>query len=96
MSLDGDITVDPKKAYIAFKGKTNICDLEIQKSNIKVAINLNVGQLDDPFKIATVMKYENGKPIGHLGNGDFQVVVDKPDMIDKLLFLIKQSYAING
>ena len=96
LSLDGDIAVEPKKFYIAFKGKTNICDLEIQKSAIKVAINLNIGQIDDPFKIATVMVYEDGKPKGHLGNGDFQVMVNNAEMIDKLMYLVKQSYKKNG
>ena len=38
--------------YIAFKGtKTNICDLELFKSNIKVLINLNKGQIETHLKL---------------------------------------------
>ncbi len=96
LELDGDIVVEPKKFYIAFKGKTNICDLEIQKSNVKVLINLPVGKIDDPFKIAKVMKTSDGNRIGHHGNGDYQVVVDNTEVVDKLIYLIKQSYKING
>lgn len=97
LSLDADIQIEPKKLYIAFKGtKTNICDLELFKSNIKVLINLNVGQIEDPFKIAKVMKYNDGSRIGHHGNGDYQVIVEDENIVDKLMFLIKQSYKVNG
>ena len=96
LELDGNIVVEPKKFYIAFKGKTNICDLEVQKSNIKVLINLSIGNIEDPFKIAKVMKNDDGTKIGHHGNGDFQVIVDNNEIIDKLIYLIKQSYKING
>ena len=83
--------------YIAFKGtKTNICDLELFKSNIKVLINLNIGQIEDSFKIAKVTKYDNGSKIGHHGNGDYQVTVENENSIDKLMIFIKQSYKING
>lgn len=94
--IDGDITIEPKKEYIAFKGTTNICDVEFYKNCLKVLINLNIGQLNDPFKIARVMKKEDGKKIGHHGNGDYQVVVEKEEIIDQLIYLIKQSYKING
>ena len=97
LELDGNIQIEPKKFYIAFKGsKTNICDIELQKSNIKVIVNLVVGQIEDPFKIAKLMKYDDGSKIGHHGNGDYQIIVNDVDSIDKLMYLIKQSYKING
>lgn len=82
--------------YIAFKGaKTNICDLEPFKSNIKVLINLNIGQIEGLFKIAKVMKYDDGSKIGHHGNGDYQVTAENEDNIDKLMILIKRFCKIN-
>lgn len=42
------------------------------------------------------MRYDDGSKIGHHGNGDYQVTVENEDIIDKLMFLIKQSYKING
>ena len=96
LEIDGNITIDPKKFYIAFKGKTNICDLEIYKSKIKVFINLTSGNIDDRYKIAKSMKYDDGTNIGHHGNGDYQVIVEDEDIVDKLMLLIKQSYNING
>lgn len=66
------------------------------KKDIKVLINLDIGQIDGSFKIAKVMKYDDGSKIGHHGNGDYQVNVENEDIIDKLKLLIKRSYKING
>lgn len=94
--IDEDITIDPKKIYIAFKGTTNICDVKISHKNLKVYINLKAGNLDDPFGIAKILRKEDGEKINHNGNGDYCVDFDKNTDIDKLMFLIKQSYKQNG
>lgn len=96
LEVDGNIAIDPKKSYIAFKGKTNICDVELFNSGIKVWINLSLGQMEDPFQMTKAMLHEDGSRIGHHGNGDFQATIKDENQIDKLLFLIKQSYEING
>lgn len=83
------------------KDKTDFNDLKVGlvskevKKEIKVLINLNVGQIEGPFKIAKVMKYDDGSKIRHHGNGDYQVTVENEEIIDKLMFLIKQSCKIN-
>ena len=94
--IDEDITIDPKKFYIAFKGITNICDIQFGTKKLKVYINLKAGKLDDPFGIAKILIKDDGEKIGHNGNGDYCVVFDKNIDIDKLMFLIKQSYKQNG
>lgn len=96
LDIDGDISIEPKKEYIAFKGTTNICDLEFYKNSIKVMVNLAEGYIHDPFNISRLMKTEDGKKIGHHGNGDYQVVVENEEVIDQLIYLIKQSYKVNG
>jgi predicted transport protein len=86
----GDIKVDPKKLYIAFKGKTNICDIVVLKKEIKVFLNLKVGQLKDPDGFAKIVE-----KIGHWGNGDFQVTISDEDSFDYLMILIRQSFREN-
>lgn len=84
------------------KDKTDFIDLKLGleskevKKEIKVLINLNIGQIEDLFKIAKVMKYDDGSKIGHDGNGDYQVTMGNENNIDKIMFLIKQSHKING
>ncbi len=90
MSL-GDIRVEPKKLYIAFKGKTNICDVVLSKSQVKVFINLKAGMLRDDLKKARVVK-----DIGHWGNGDYEIILKDSEDIEYTMALIRQSYRENG
>ncbi len=86
----GDIELVPKKKYIAFIGSTNIADIRIQRSSIKIWINLKLGKLDDPKNIA-----RNVSKIGHWGNGDYEIGISDDDNLEYVLSLIKQSYNIN-
>ena len=87
----GDIRVDSKKLYIAFKGKCNICDVVIKKRHIFVYINLKEGCLNDPQGEAQMIK-----DIGHWGNGDYRMLIDGEEKIDYLMTLIRQSYKVNS
>ena len=89
LELD-DIDLDIKKVYIAFKGKTNICDVEIFKNKLKVNLNVKKGNLNDPLKIA-----EDIANKGHWGNGDYRVEIFNEEDIDNVIPLIKQSLKIN-
>ena len=87
----GDIKIDPKKLYVAFKGKSNVCDIVIKKGHLSVYLNLKEGQLNDPQGNAQMIKN-----IGHWGNGDYRAWIDSEESIDYLMTLIRQSYKING
>ena len=87
----GDIDIDVKKMYIAFKGRTNIADVSLQKNRIKIFINMKKGTLKDPYKLAIDMS-----KTGHWGNGDYCVDVDKEDDIGAVIPLIRQSIKENG
>lgn len=86
----GDIDIDVKKAYIAFKGRRNIVDIVFHQKKLGLFINLKKGILVDPMNIAMDMSNS-----GHLGNGDYCVEMTKMDDIDKVIPLIKQSLEIN-
>ncbi|MBQ3501844.1 MAG: hypothetical protein IJA70_10500 [Oscillospiraceae bacterium] len=86
----GNVKIAPKKLYIAFKGKTNVCDIVTMKNQLKVFINLKEGQLKDPFKMARLIKN-----VGHWGNGDYEMIVKDEETLNYTMSLIKQSYEIN-
>jgi len=86
----GDIELRPKKKYLAFIGSTNIVDIRIQRSALKLWINLKNGELDDPKKIA-----RNVSNIGHWGNGDYEISISDDENIEYILSLIKKSYKQN-
>lgn len=89
LELD-DIDVVSKKLYIAFKGTRNIVDIELYKNKIKMYINMKKGTLEDPLNIT-----KDISNIGHWGNGDYCLFIDKRDDIDNVVPLIKQSVSFN-
>lgn len=84
------LTVTPRKQYIAFKATTNVVDVELQKAQIKVSINMRSGELIDPLNLANDVSH-----IGHWGNGDYLCYIRSHDDIDKVMPLIEQSYEKN-
>ncbi len=89
LELD-DIDVEAKKLYIAFKGIRNIADIELHKNKLKIYINMKRGSLNDPLKLT-----KDISGIGHWGNGDYCIIIDKKDDIDNVIPLIKQSLKVN-
>ena len=89
LELD-DIDVEAKKLYIAFKGIRNIADIELHKNKLKIYINMKKGALNDPLKLT-----KDISGIGHWGNGDYCIIIDKKDDIDNVIPLIKQSLKVN-
>lgn len=89
LELD-DIDVEAKKLYIAFKGIRNIADIELHKNKLKIYINMKRGSINDPLKLT-----KDISGIGHWGNGDYCIIIDKKDDIDNVIPLIKQSLKVN-
>ena len=89
LELD-DIDIDVKKVYIAFKGRTNIIDVELFQKNICVTINVKQGCLNDQTHIS-----EDVSNKGHRGNGDYRVFLKNEQDIDNIMPLIKQSLKYN-
>ncbi len=89
LELD-DIDIEIKKYYIAFKGRTNIVDIEVTKNKLKIDINMRKGMLQDLLSIT-----EDISEIGHWGNGDYRVTINNFNDIDSLMPLIKQSLKVN-
>jgi predicted transport protein len=91
----GDVDIDVKKIYIAFKGRRNITDVKFLKNSLEVSINVKLGSIIDPSNILKKYYYDDGKPIGHNGNGDYYYMVTKKEDVDLIVPFIKQSYNIN-
>jgi len=92
-SLDQNIIEEAKAKYIAYKTSTNFVDIVIKQYGLKIFLNVKSGQLNDPQKLARDLA--KPKPIGHWGNGDYEVKVEKTKEADAVYALIKQSYDLN-
>lgn len=86
----GDVVIEPKKLYVAFKRNTNFCDVLFRKNKLVVFINMTKGSLIDSENIC-----EDISSKGHWGNGDYSVSINSEMEIDSLMKLIEQSYKNN-
>lgn len=87
LSLD-NLEITPVKQYIGFKlNKRIITDFEVQKSKLKLRINLKIGMLDDPKGL-----FRDVSNLGHFGVGDYEAAIDTDSDLDYLMSLIKISY----
>ncbi|GAB7307137.1 DUF5655 domain-containing protein [Enterococcus gallinarum] len=87
LTWDNDIKVKAVKHYNSFKLKRNIVDIQIQKSSLKIWINLKSGELNDSRNLA-----RDVSKIGHWGNGDYEVIMKNNQEIEYIASLIKQSW----
>lgn len=86
LNLAEDIEVVPKKTTVAFKKRKSITDVIVQKKALKFVINVKMGQLDDPKRLAVDLQ-----STGHWGNGDYQVQVSDDRNLEYIMSLIKQA-----
>ncbi|SMG16592.1 Predicted transport protein [Marivirga sericea] len=83
-----EVEINPVKQYIGFKvGKKIFCDLEIQKKQLKMRINLKQGDLDDHKEM-----FRDVSNVGHWGLGHYEALIVPDTDLDYLMSLIKQSY----
>jgi predicted transport protein len=89
LNLD-NLDVKPKKLYIAFTSTFNVVDICIQRSGLKMWLNLAKGQLNDPKGIC-----RDVSSTGHWGNGDYEITMQTDEDLEYILSLIKQSIIMN-
>lgn len=89
LNLDS-LEVKPKKFYVAFVASSNVVDIHVQKNGLKLWINLQQGQLDDPKGIT-----RDVSSVGHWGNGDYEIQIRTDEDIEYIMSLIKQSLKKN-
>ena len=93
LSLDENIIEEAKAKYIAYKTSTNFTDIVVKQYGLKIFLNVKSGQLNDPKSLARDLT--KPKRIGHWGNGDYEVKLEKEDELEAVFALIKQSYDLN-
>ncbi len=86
----GDISIKPKKLYVAFVYGTNVVDIHIQKKALKMWLNMRKGELDDSRGLT-----RDVSGTGHWGNGDYEIQVTSDDDLEYIMSLIKQSVRKN-
>jgi predicted transport protein len=87
LSADDDILEKPKKTYISYKHGKNFCEVKPQATSLKIWLDIEFNDLDDPKDIA-----RDVKKIGHHGTGMVEIRLSSLDDLDDIMYLIEQSY----
>jgi predicted transport protein/RecB family endonuclease NucS len=91
LSIGPDVQLKPMKFYLAFRSNTNFTDVVIQKRSLKLSLNIPIGKLDDPKKIA-----RDVSNVGHWGNGDYEIQMKDDNDLEYVVSLVRQSYKYNS
>lgn len=101
LQLGDEITIVPLKIYIAFKRNRNFLDVQFQKSNLVVYLNMKMGTLKDteyrPI-FDSLLQNEMARDVSNLNhncNGDYEFVIYEEKDIDDILKIAHKSYQMN-
>lgn len=86
LALDPCVTEEFFKYYIAYKAETNFVDVAAQAKRLKLALNMRASDVHDPRRLC-----KDVSNIGHFGNGDVEVILEKLEDLPYVLGLVRQS-----
>ena len=87
LNLDASVREEVKKLYIAYKTTTNFVDIVPQKSRLRLSLNMQFDEINDPEG-----RCNDVTDKGRWGNGDVEIGISSTDEIEYVLFLIRQSF----
>lgn len=88
LAFGAGVAVEPRKLYVSFTtdGKVFLATV-LQRSQLKIFLNMKAGTLDDPAGLAEDM---TGR--GHWGAGDYQLCLAGEEELEAALPLIRQAF----
>ena len=86
LGLDECVREEFLKLYIAYKAETNFVDVIPKASSLRLIINMNFTDIDDPRNIC-----RDVTDLGRWGNGNIEVDLNKAEDIPYMIGLIRQS-----
>jgi uncharacterized protein with ParB-like and HNH nuclease domain/predicted transport protein len=87
LALDPCVTEEFLKLYIAYKAETNFVDVIPQAKRLRLSLNLQFHELNDPKGMA-----KDVTNLGRWGNGDVDVGLSKPEELPYIMGLVRQSF----
>lgn len=87
LALDGCVSEEFLKLYVAYKAETNFVDVVPQAKRLRLSLNMPFGDIDDPKGLC---KDVGG--LGQWGNGEVQVSLKELDELPYVMSLVRQSF----
>jgi uncharacterized protein with ParB-like and HNH nuclease domain/predicted transport protein len=86
VALDECVTEEFLKLYIAYKAETNFVDVVPQAQRLRLTINLDFPEIDDPFGLC-----KDVSDIGRWGNGNVEFCVNQLSDVKYAVGLVRQA-----
>ena len=86
LSLDECVKEVVLKLYIAFKAETNFVDVVPQSKRLRLSLNMDFPDVDDPRNLC-----KDVTGVGRWGNGNVEVIFEKLEDLTYVMGLIRQS-----
>lgn len=87
LSLDACVVEEVYLTYIAYKAETNFVDVMPQASRLRLVLNMEFAEIEDPRRIC-----RDVSNVGHIGNGDVEVGLTALSDLNYVVGLIRQSF----
>jgi uncharacterized protein with ParB-like and HNH nuclease domain/predicted transport protein len=87
LNLDSSVKEEMLKLYIAYKTTTNFVDVVPQKSRLRLALNMQFDEINDPKGLCKDVTNK-----GRWGNGDVEVQLSSVSQLDDVMALVKQAF----
>ncbi len=87
LSLDPCVSEEFLKLYVAYKAETNFVDIVPQKSRLRLSLNMEFHEINDPRG-----ECKDVTNLGRWGNGDVEVSVSKTEDLPYIMGLVRQAF----
>ena len=87
LALDPCVSEEFLKLYVAYKAETNFVDMVPQAKQLRLSLNMQFHELQDPLGLA-----EDVTNVGQWGNGDARVELDRLEGLPYVMGLVRQAF----
>ncbi len=87
LALDGCVTEEFLKLYVAYKAETNFVDVVPQAKRLRLSLNMPFADIDDPKGLC-----KDVAGLGQWGNGEVQVSLKDLNELPYVMGLVRQSF----
>jgi predicted transport protein len=86
MALDDCVREEFLKLYVAYKAETNFVDVVPQAKRLRLSLNIDFGEVDDPRGIC-----KDVTNLGRWGNGNVEVGLEHREDLPYVIGLVRQA-----
>lgn len=86
LALDECVYEEILKLYVAYKAETNFVDVVPQAKRLRLSLNMDFLEIDDPRGLCTDVTC-----VGRWGNGNVEVMLDRAEDIPYVIGLVRQA-----